>query len=73
MATITLTVPAEVAEIYNASSEQERQKIQMLLGLWLKETRPTESLAKVMDRISENAQARGLTPEILENLLNDES
>lgn len=73
LATITITVPAEVAEIYHASSEQERQKIQMLLGLWLKEAKSKETLANLMDTISDKAQARGLTPDILETLLNDES
>jgi hypothetical protein len=47
--------------------------MQVLLSLWLREFgKPTKSLRSLMDVISDKAQKRGLTPEILEALLNDE-
>lgn len=72
MATITVSIPSELADIYNTASEQDRQKIQVLLSLWLREISSGLSLSEMMDYISDNAQERGLTPEILESLLNDE-
>ncbi|WP_228054643.1 hypothetical protein [Gloeocapsopsis crepidinum] len=35
-------------------------------------TRSKKTLEEVMSEISRNAQARGLTPEVLESILNDE-
>jgi hypothetical protein len=45
--------------------------LRVLLSLWLREFAVSPRPLKViMDEISEKAQARGLTPEILESLLN---
>jgi hypothetical protein len=76
MGTTTISIPVEkeLARIYNAASTQDREKIQTLLALWLREIAapgPT-SLGDLMDSISDRAQSRGLTPEILESLLDDE-
>jgi len=46
--------------------------MQLLLSLWLREfEKPSITLEKLMDDISRKAQERGLTPEILESILND--
>ena len=52
----------------------EQQKLQLLLSLRLQEltSAPDKSLQTVMDEIGRAAEARGLTPEILETLLRDE-
>ncbi len=72
-ATVSVQLDAEAARIYQRASTEERQKMQVLLSLWLREFgKPTKSLRSLMDEISDKAQARGLTPEILETLLNDE-
>lgn len=73
-ATITIQVDAEVAQAFAAASPQEQQKIQLLLNLRLQDltTPQGKSLKTVMDEISTRAEARGLTPEILESLLRDE-
>jgi hypothetical protein len=72
--TISIPVDAETAQAYHATSAEDQKKLQLLLRLRLRElTRiPTRSLRDVMDEIGANAEARGLTPEILEQLLNDE-
>ena len=50
----------------------ERQKINVILSLRLKElARQRRPLEEVMSDISRKAKARGLTPEILNNLLNE--
>lgn len=49
---------------------EEKKKIQMLISNWLKEVtlKDKSFLKQLMDEISDNARARGLTPEILEQL-----
>jgi hypothetical protein len=69
----SIQVEPEIADAYNSASQEDQKKIQLLMGLWLQElsTQPNMSLSDVMDMISERAQARGLTPEILESILNE--
>jgi hypothetical protein len=72
-ATISLEVDADSARAFSAASEEERRKLQLLLNLRLREltTRPARPLTEVMDDIGRKAEARGLTPEILNALLRD--
>lgn len=74
MATISIQVDEEAAKAYTEVSPQERSKIECLLRLRLQDLtlRPRRSLKAVMDEIGQQAEARGLTPELLESLLNDE-
>jgi hypothetical protein len=70
--TITINVDSDAAQAYRSASDQERRKLDLLLSFRLKEvTRPGTSLEEVMDELSRNAQARGLTPEILQEILNE--
>jgi hypothetical protein len=73
-ATIALEVDADTARAFAEASAEDRRKLQLLLGLRLREltTRPARPLKEVMDEIGRHAEARGLTPEILESLLRDE-
>ena len=69
---ITIRVDARAAQVFKTASDDERRKLEALLSLRLLEaTQTTESLEHLMRRISENAQRRGLTPEILQDILND--
>jgi len=69
---ITVRVDPETANAYEASSEADRRKIDWLLNLKLREViGETRSLEEIMREISHNAQERGLTPEILESILNE--
>lgn len=71
--TVNIKLDTEAARIYQQASTEEKQKMQVLLSLWLREfNKPTKSLRTLMDEISEKAQARGLTSERMEILLNDE-
>ena len=71
--TITIPVDQQVAQAWNAAGEQERRKLQvlfnLLLGGLISDERP--SLEKIMDEVGREAEARGLTPEILESTLKD--
>ena len=69
---ITIRVNAEVARIFKTASEEQRRKLEALLSLKLSDaTRNKRTLEEVMSEISQNAQARGLTPEILDSILNE--
>ncbi len=69
---ITIRVNAEVARIFETASEEQRRKLEALLSLKLSDaTRNKRTLEEVMSEISQNAQARGLTPEILDSLLHE--
>ena len=73
-ANITIEVDEAAARAYAEASPDEKQKLQLLLSLRLQELTSTEgkSLQTVMDEIGRAAEARGLTPEVLEILLLDE-
>ncbi len=72
--TITLEVESDAARFYNDSPQTDKQKLQALFESWLKyyAEADVDSLKRTMDEIGQNAQSRGLTPEILESLLADE-
>ncbi len=71
---ITIQIDPEVAKAYKSASNDEKRKIQLLLNKWLREItiKDKSSLKQLMDEISDNAQGRGMTPEILETILSEE-
>ncbi len=71
--TITIRVDARAAQAFKAAPEAQRQKLEQLLSFRLLEAAQTsESLEDLMRRISRHAQGRGLTPEILHDILNND-
>ena len=72
--TITITVDPQTAQAYHAAKEEERKKIEALLGLRARqlavEKRP--KLDEVMEEAARYARSKGMTPEILDSLLRDE-
>ena len=72
--TISIEVDAETARVFAAASAEERRKLQLLLGLRLRELTmaPARPLRQIMDEIGARAAAQGLTPELLESLLHGE-
>ena len=70
---ITIEVSPEAAQVYESASSDRRQKLDTLLSLKLTEVqRSTRSLEEVIADLSRKAHERGLTPDILESILNDE-
>jgi hypothetical protein len=77
---ITLLVGAEAAKAFREASPQNRLKIEMLCELWLwrlaagdfddLEESKREFLSALRE-VQNQAQANGLTPEILESILNE--
>jgi len=72
--TIVLPIDEATAYVYNAASSEEKQKVQRLFRMLLREItlNSTVSMKQVMDDIGRNAEAQGLTPAILEDILNDD-
>jgi hypothetical protein len=71
---IVLRVSPEAAEAYRRATPQERLKLEALVSLQLLgQLQPRRSLDEVMADMSQQAQQRGLTPEVLEELLRDDS
>ncbi|OKH57781.1 hypothetical protein [Scytonema sp. HK-05] len=84
---ITIKVPSEVAQAYRNASEEEREQLQLKIAAIMQSQfttdrqeaicaqRSSEAIARLrntMDKASLEAQERGLTPEILESILNDD-
>lgn len=72
--TITLKIDPDAAQFFNSASAEEQEKLRVLFGIWLKEyaKADTVSLKQIMDEVSVKAKSRGLTPEILESILEEE-
>jgi hypothetical protein len=71
--TITLQIDPDAASIFKAASGEDREKLQVLLGIWLRQLgKDQSSLRATMDEISNKAKARGLTKEALEDILGEQ-
>jgi hypothetical protein len=72
-ATISIEVDATAAKAFAAASSEDRRKLELLLRLRLRELmkQPARPLQAIMDEIGAQAEARGMTPEILDSLLNE--
>jgi hypothetical protein len=70
MQEITIRVAPDAAAVYLSASEQERRKLDALLSLRLTEAAlHSRPLREVIRDASREAQAKGLTPEILQEIL----
>jgi hypothetical protein len=69
MRTIQIQVSDEVAEKFARLSSKQKEEMEKIISHWIKDNR---TLLEVMSDISDKAKERGLTPEILEDLLKDE-
>lgn len=71
--TIAIPVDTDTAKLYTEAPAELQRKLQVLFNVWLRElVLSPRSLRVIMDEIGQKAQERGLTPEILESLLNAE-
>lgn len=71
---ITISVDTETARLYQTATVDQKQKIQLLLNIWLKKTTVSISQHKqFLDDLSTRAKSRGLTPEILDDILNEKA
>ena len=71
---ISITVDADAARSFCEASPEERRKMELLLGLRLRDLTSgrVRPLKEIMDEIGRQAEARGLTPGMLESMLSEE-
>ena len=70
---ITVSVDPDLADMYRSASDNERRKLDLIINLHLRDAiESKKSLQDIMLEISSNAQKRGLTPEILQSILDEE-
>ncbi|HUG67434.1 MAG TPA: hypothetical protein VMM76_06765 [Pirellulaceae bacterium] len=71
---ISVTVDADVARTFCEAPPEERRKMEILLGLRLREltSKDARSLKEIMDEIGAQAGAKGLTSEMVESMLRGE-
>lgn len=69
--TLKLSVEPELAEAYFTASGTEVEKIKLLMDLVMRQviSPRKRTLPEIMDAMSDQAEANGLTPEILADLL----
>ena len=69
---ITVSVDPEVAEIYRSASAEMRRKLEVLVNLRLRDAALSRRpLPEVIREVSRNARRRGLTPEVLQSILDE--
>jgi hypothetical protein len=73
MENITIQVDPEIAKAYREAEPEKQQKIQIFLSIMLQKAVSQKPLLDIMEEASQQAIANGITPEILESILNDEN
>jgi hypothetical protein len=69
---ITVEVDEAAARVFKNASPEERRTLEALVSLQLLEaSTPRQSLRELMDTISQRAQERGMTEEILQEILKE--
>jgi len=70
---ITIQVTPQIAKAYQSATEKEKQHLSAIASLFFDEDvkEDIDFFGKIMDEISDSAISRGLTPEILAEILND--
>ena len=69
METIAIKVDAEIAKAYQEAAPQKQQKIQTIINDLLKSIIQDKSLDGIIQEMQEQAKDRGLTQEILDEIL----
>ncbi|PIX35873.1 MAG: hypothetical protein COZ59_04105 [Bacteroidetes bacterium CG_4_8_14_3_um_filter_31_14] len=70
----TISLNSEIASVYLKATPEYRKKVDYMVNRWLKNIfyrrkDSKEKLFETMNEIGREAQANGLTPEILEQIL----
>ncbi len=72
MEAITINVDNEVAQAYREAEFNKQQKLGMMIKLFFQPDLARKTLSDVMEEIADKAKKRGLTPEILQSILEEE-
>jgi hypothetical protein len=66
---IEIPVDKELAAAYNAADDEQREKVALMVKLMLRDIAAPKLLSETINDLSAKAQANGLTPEILAQIL----
>ena len=68
MKTIAIQIDEDIAQAFQ-SSQPAQQQIQALIDQWIRQALKISKLQNTMDKLSDEAIANGLTPEILQAII----
>ena len=73
-ATISIQLNDRAAQLYEVAPEEKQQSLQQLISYLVQEFAEStpQSLLLLMNEMSREAESKGLTPKILESILNDD-
>ena len=71
MATITIKVDEDLKNAFEGATPESQQQLISIMRLFLRHNLHNKTLTEVMAEISNKAQQRGLTTEILQDILAD--
>lgn len=71
METIAIQVDADIAKAFESAQPEQQQKVQALVNQWLRRAMSVTKLQATMDRLNDEAETNGLTPEILQSILDE--
>jgi len=69
MKTISIPIDEDTAQAIQSSQPEQQQQIQAWLNQWMRQALKISKLQNTMDRLSDEAVANGLTPEILQTIV----
>jgi hypothetical protein len=72
METITINVDSEVARAYREAEVDRQQQLSTMIKLFFQPDLVNKTLSQVMAEIADKAEKRGLTPEILQSILEED-
>lgn len=73
MASITIQVDEDIKTAFEEANPEIQKQLSYIVQLFFRENLHNKSLTEVMAKISDKAQQRGLTPEILQEILSDDN
>lgn len=73
MASIILQVDEEIKAAFEQANPETQKQLSHIVQLFLRENLYDKRLTEVMAEILDEAQQRGLTPEILQDILDDDN
>ncbi|MBD2176149.1 hypothetical protein H6F42_04350 [Pseudanabaena sp. FACHB-1998] len=71
MKTIAIQIDEDIAQAFQSSQPEQQQQIQAWLNQWMRQALKISKLQNTMDRLSDEAVSNGLTPEILQAIINE--
>jgi hypothetical protein len=71
MKTIAIQIDEDIAQAFQSSQPEQQQQIQAWLNQWMRQALKISKLQNTMDRLSDEAVTNGLTPEILQAIIDE--